>query len=122
MRLFLLLLFLNISFFSFSQNKALVRKIKKTPNMLALWTFKKHLDSTFHAQGGASSYPLHVTGSDIRQLKEGPLSGSSILLNGSNYLSLAHHKTGRLNIYGPGKQVTVLAWVKWSGEGTDFIG
>ena len=58
----------------------------------------------------------------VERIKEGPLSGYSIKLDGSNYLRLGNVITGRLNIYGEKKEVTVIAWIKWTGEQNGFVG
>ena len=56
-------------------------------------------------------FPLKENQGKIDRIKEGPLSGYSIRLDGSNYLSLDNASTGALNIYGEKQGVTVMAWV-----------
>jgi hypothetical protein len=58
----------------------------------------------------------------VDRVDEGPLSGHSIALDGSRYLTMDHDKTGKLNLYGQGQGVTVCAWVKWTGQQTGFVG
>jgi hypothetical protein len=99
-------------------NKALIQKMKSTENLVALWQFKEKAGKPKKALG-VSKCPLKESDGEILRLNEGPLSGHSILLNGEQYLSLSHSQVGALNIT---QEVTVLAWVKWSGEQTGFVG
>ena len=50
------------------------------------------------------------------------MSGFSATFGTGSYLSLAHSETGLLNIHGENQGVTVVAWVKWTGEQTGFVG
>jgi hypothetical protein len=102
-------------------NKELVDQIKTTEGLIALWTFKERQGKTRKAIG-EDKYPLTEGEGKVERISEGPLSGYSIKLNGSNYLKIANHKTGKLNIYGEEKGVTVIAWIKWTGEQTGFVG
>ena len=53
-------------------------------------------------------------------IKEGPLSGQSVLFDGANYLFIPYAETGVLNVQT--NAVTVVAWIKRTGEQTGFIG
>lgn len=55
----------------------------------------------------------------IKRIDEGPLSGQSIYLDGSSYLSIPYAQTGSLNV--KTNAVTVIAWIKWTGEQTGFV-
>ncbi len=117
---FLFLFLLGLPFLSMAQNKPLQSKIQKTPNLVVLWTFT-NTDSQVYESTGSSSFPLKPFGNQVQLIPEGPISGYSVGLDGTNYLKLTHSETGKLNIHGPGKEVTVLAWIKWSGQGTGFV-
>jgi hypothetical protein len=101
-------------------DKKLRREIRTTDGFVALWDFheKTGLD---RESCGKVPYPLREQGGKTLRIKEGPVSGYSIKLDGRNYLSLANSATGSLNIYGEKSEVTVIAWIKWSGEQTGFI-
>lgn len=67
-------------------------------------------------------FALHETNGTVPRVNEGPLSGYSVLFAGKAFLSLPNAETGKLNIHGKNQGVTVMAWVKWSGEQTGFVG
>lgn len=92
--------------------------ILETPNLVALWDFKEEQGQARLAQG---EFPLEEKNGLITRLDEGPLSGYSALFKDSVYLVLPNRQTGALNINGEGKEVTVMAWVKWRGS-TGFVG
>ena len=50
----------------------------------------------------------------------GPISGKCAEFDGKSYLTLPYSKTGALNV--KTNEVTVVAWVNWSGEGIGFVG
>jgi hypothetical protein len=102
-------------------NQQLVNVIKATDGLIALWTFKERPGKSRKAIG-VNRFPLDEANGRIDRIHEGPLSGYSIKLNGSNYLNLSNQKTGKLNIYGAEKELTVIAWIKWTGEQTGFVG
>ncbi|AWW00830.1 hypothetical protein DJ013_06770 [Arcticibacterium luteifluviistationis] len=99
-------------------NKALIQKLKATENLVALWQFKEKSGKSKKATGMAK-FPLKESDTGIKVLNQGPLSGHSIELTGNQYLTLANTEVKALNIT---EQVTVLAWVKWTGEQTGFVG
>lgn len=107
--------------FAHSQNQALIQKLKSTNNLISLWTFKEPPGKPRKAIG-KGKFPLKEANGEIERENEGPLSGYAIKLSGDNFLTLDHSKIGQLNIHGNGKQVTVIAWVKWTGEGVNFVG
>ncbi len=104
------------------QNKGntLKKEILKVPGCVALWDFSEKEGKPRKASG-LGSFPLKECNGKVPRVPEGPLSGYSIQLNGSNYLCLENKETGALNIYGRNQGVTVMAWVKWSGEQTGFV-
>ncbi len=102
-------------------NKKLIREITSTDGFVALWKFNEKPGKERKAVG-KGRFPLAEGNGNVERLKEGPVSGYSIRLDGSNYLSLSNTETEELNIAGTGKEVTVVAWVKWTGEQTGFVG
>lgn len=100
---------------------ALVRNVMTTPGLVALWDFKEKPGGERKAIG-RGAFPLREMNGKIDRAKEGPLSGYSAKLDGTNYLLLPHSATGALNIYGMNRGVTVMAWVKWTGEQVGFVG
>ncbi|SHO60247.1 LamG-like jellyroll fold domain-containing protein [Algoriphagus zhangzhouensis] len=110
-----------LSAYNNTGDSLLVDKVLKTSNLIALWTFEE--DSGIPRLSLTNqSLALLEGDKPIPKIDDGPLSGSSILLDGSSYLSIPNKKTGSLNISGPGRHVTLIAWVKWSGEQTGFVG
>jgi hypothetical protein len=89
--------------------------------LVALWDFKE-MPGEARMAAGKGDFPLKEAIGPIARVKEGPISGYSILLDGKNYLNLPHAGTGALNIFGDKRGVTVVAWVKWTGEQTGFVG
>lgn len=102
-------------------NEELIGRLKTTNGLVALWKFDEQTGKTRKACG-KGKFPLKEAGGKTERINEGPLSGYSIKLDGTNYLSLAHTKTGKLNIYGEKSEVTVIAWVKWAGKPNSFVG
>ncbi len=102
-------------------DKKLKDKLTSIKGFVALWDFKELPGNDRHAYG-LGNFPLREFNGQIPRVDEGPLSGYSIRLNGDQYLSLLNNKTGALNIYGKHAQVTIIAWIKWTGEQTGFIG
>jgi len=122
----LLVLFLLSTFISFGKtpapkgNPELVSKIKSTSGLVALWDFKEDAGKARKAYG-ERKFPLKEEKGLVPRVDEGPLSGYSALFRDSAFLLLPNSKTGKLNIYGKDRGVTVLAWVKWEGK-TGFVG
>ncbi len=102
-------------------NHMLKSKLTAIKGLVALWDFKELPGNDRQAEG-RGKFPLMEFNGPISRVDEGPLSGYSIRLNGDQYLSLGNDKTDELNIYGKDAQVTVIAWIKWTGEQTGFIG
>ena len=102
-------------------NNELINKIISTEGKVALWKFDEIAGKKRIAEG-ENRYPLREYGGSISRINEGPVSGYSIKLDGTNYLSLPNKKTRQLNISGKDSEVTVIAWIKWTGEQTGFVG
>ncbi len=121
--IFLLLLVASISYLSAQTNaqKKHMARLTKTKGLVALWDFKEAAGQYREARG-KGTFPLKETNGTLPRIDEGPLSGYSALFDGKTYLSLPQAETGKLNIHGQNQGVTVMAWVKWSGEKTGFVG
>jgi hypothetical protein len=102
-------------------NEMLVNKITSLDGLISLWKFSEDPGKERRASG-KGEFPLKESNGMVPRINEGPLSGYSILLDGTKYLTLSHSETGLLNIYGDRNEVTVVAWIKWTGEQTGFIG
>ena len=102
-------------------NEILVNKITSLDGMISLWKFSEDPGKERRASG-KGEFPLKESNGMVPRINEGPLSGYSIFLDGTNYLTLSHSETGLLNIYGDRNEVTVIAWIKWTGEQTGFVG
>jgi len=103
------------------RNKELISCIKSTNGFIALWKFDERPGQARKATGNGR-FPLKEGNGEIERRDEGPVSGYSMYLDGSKYLSLPNSKTTKLNIYGDEREVTIIAWVKWTGEQTGFVG
>jgi len=101
--------------------KKRIHQLKSTKNLVALWDFKEPEGQAKKALG-QGEFPLTEQNGTLPRMSEGPLSGYSIQFGNKAYLSLPNAAVGRLNIHGNKQGVTVLAWVKWTGEQTGFVG
>jgi len=101
-------------------NPELVSKIKSSSGLVAFWDFKEEAGKARKAFG-EGKFPLKEQKGTIPRIDEGPLSGYSALFRDSTFLRIPYPKTGKLNIYGKNRGVTVMAWVKWEGK-TGFVG
>lgn len=104
--------------FAGKHSRKLIRRIRKTPGLVAVWDFREPEGEPRKAN---DLFPLQEMGGPVKRIAEGPLSGYSALFENGTYLSLPHADTGKLNLHGRGQGVTVVAWVKWQG-GTGFVG
>jgi len=102
-------------------NNKLLETIQSTEGLIALWKFNEPPGKSRKASG-TCKYKLKEGSGPVETVNEGPLSGYSIKLDGTNYLSLSNDRTGKLNLFGNGQEVTVLAFIKWSGKQTGFVG
>ncbi|MFN5020735.1 MAG: hypothetical protein ACK5GP_03690 [bacterium] len=85
-----------------------------------MWDFREAAGNERVSLKG--NYALAETNGQIERNSEGPLSGYSAQFGQGPYLSLSNQKTKALNIHGQNQGVTVVAWVKWTGEQTGFVG
>jgi hypothetical protein len=106
---------------TYGQQEEKLNLLKSTKGIVALWDFKEPEGQPRIAYG-KGEFPLKEHNGAIPRLNEGPLSGFSAKLDGTSYLSLPHSETGALNIFGKRQAITVVAWIKWTGEQTGFIG
>ena len=120
MKYCLLLLCFCFSSKIFAQQTQLVKKVLSTKNLIALWDFREAAGNERVSLKG--NYALAETNGQIERNSEGPLSGYSAQFGQGPYLSLSNQKTKALNIHGQNQGVTVVAWVKWTGEQTGFVG
>lgn len=102
-------------------NSRVLKKVAATKNLVAVWDFSEK-EGTIRNAFGTRKYPLKEFDGTIPRVSEGPLSGYSAQFGNKAYLCLPGKQTGKLNIYGKGQGVTVVAWIKWTGEQTGFVG
>ena len=102
-------------------NEILVNKITSLEGMISLWKFSEDPGKERRASG-KGEFPLKESNGLVPRINEGPLSGYSIFLDGTTFLTLYHSQTGPLNINGDKSEVTLMAWIKWTGEQTGFVG
>lgn len=103
------------------KSTTLSEKILATKGLVAFWDFAEKPGHPRLAKG-LGSFPLKEMEGNVDRKDEGPVSGYSAFFDGTNYLSLPNAETGELNIYGKNASVTVVAWIKWTGEQTGFVG
>jgi hypothetical protein len=99
-------------------SKNLANRILATKGNIALWDFAENKNGYISKGAVAASLrndSLHMP----QQVAEGPLSGKSVLLDGSTFLYLPYQETGSLNV--KNNAVTIIAWIKWTGEQTGFV-
>lgn len=98
-------------------NAALYNKIMNTDGFVALWDFKESSGENRQAVKEDKLTLVDVK-NNVPRVAEGPLSGYSASFDGQSYLLIPNKEIGKLNIT---TAVTVIAWVKWTGEQTGFI-
>jgi len=119
-RKYYLIGFLLSTIFLSSCSRGILKQVLETPNLVAVWDFKEKKGQVRKARG-EGEFPLTERNGAILRVKGGPLSGYSSVFQDSVYLAMPNAETGSLNIYGKGREVTVMAWVKWK-ENTGFVG
>lgn len=87
-------------------------EISSIPGLVAFWDFSEDAGEDRVAKAGTGDYPLAEALSAVSVVEDGPFSGRSISLSGSNYLKLLSEDTGDLHIGPRGDEVTVVAWTK----------
>jgi len=103
------------------KSPALVQKLKTTQGLVAFWDFKEKEGHARKARG-MGKFQLQEMNGTLPRINDGPLSGYSAQFENKAYLCLPNSHTGKLNIFGKDQGVTVMAWVKWTGEQTGFVG
>jgi len=99
------------------EGQQLLKKIKSTKGLVAVWNFSEEAGMPRHAKSNMGTFNLLEKNAAVERVTDGPLSGFAARFTGGGYLSLDSSLTGRLNINGKGAGVTVMAWVKWEGKG-----
>lgn len=94
-----------------------LKRIKSTKGLVAVWDFSEGAGIPRQAESNMGAFSLQEKNGTIERVAGGPLSGFAARFTGNSYLSLDSSLTGKLNIYGRGASVTVMAWVKWEGKG-----
>ena len=87
--------------------------IEKPAGFVAAWDFS----DSFKSRCGR--FEMKNVGG-VKISEGGPVSGRCAEFDGKNYLTRPYADTGALNV--KTNAVTVVAWVKWSGEGIGFVG
>ncbi|MFO0956567.1 MAG: hypothetical protein U0800_03760 [Isosphaeraceae bacterium] len=86
--------------------------VRKTPGLVAFWTFGEPTGSPRLSVGTREKHPLAEVGGPIERVAGGPYSGYSADLNGRQYFRIPYAETGDLNISGPQAKVSMFAVVK----------
>lgn len=94
--------------------------IENKDGLVAYWDFSGNDASSQVSKGNVAAKLLPKGKSEIKVVNDGPLSGRSVELDGTNYLMVPYTETGKLNV--KTNQVTVVAWVNWTGKQTGFVG
>lgn len=104
-----------------NDNQNRINQVKATKSLVALWDFKES-EGQVRKAIGQGEFALKEQNGTLSRIPEGPLSGYSTQFGNKAYLTLLHSEVGKLNIYGKKQGVTVIAWIKWTGEQTGFVG
>jgi hypothetical protein len=99
-------------------SKNLTDRILATRGNIALWDFAENKNG-YISKGAVAALLRNDSLHMPQQAVEGSLSGKSVLLDGSTFLYLPYKETGQLNV--KNNAVTVIAWIKWTGEQTGFV-
>lgn len=86
--------------------------VEKMPGLVGFWTFGEAPGQPRVSSGTKEKHPLTEVGGPIARVEGGPFSGSSIDLNGRQYLKIPYAQTGDLNISGSDAQVSMFAVVR----------
>ena len=99
----------------------LKERIEDTKGLVAFWDFKE-IEGQNRTSVGLNNFQLKETNGTLARIDEGPISGYSTLFGNCAYLVLPNSETGFLNISGDDASITVVAWLKWTGEQIGFVG
>jgi hypothetical protein len=105
----------------YAQDQKKIEQLRASKGLVALWDFKEPAGDK-RAAVGKEKFLLTEMNGRLPRIEEGPLSGYSTLFGNGAFLSLAADQAGALNIFGKGQGITVIAWIKWTGEQTGFVG
>lgn len=94
-------------------------RIQQMEGLVALWDFKEKTGED-RLPVNTASFPLSDVDKRVIRMDEGPLSGYSAFFDGQSYLRLSRDVVGELDI--KTGEVTVIAWIKRTGESIGFIG
>lgn len=93
-------------------------KIFKTPGLISYWDFAEY-NNGYVSKGPHKAHLRSGTSADPVVVDDGPLSRKSVKLDGDDFLFIPYKETGALNVQT--NAVTVVAWIKWTGEQTGFV-
>jgi len=103
----------------FSQEKNIEKKIEKTHGLISYWDFDLKRSNPKQSKGKVHVNLREGNSKEVLIVKEGPLSGYSVSLEGDNFLYVPYSETGALNV--KNNAVTVIAWIKWIDFNNCFI-
>ncbi|MFP4356203.1 MAG: PEP-CTERM sorting domain-containing protein [Phycisphaerae bacterium] len=87
--------------------------IQSIDNLVGFWDFSEAAGSARISKGTTTAHALQEQGGAITRVADGPISGYSAYLNGSDqFFGILHENTGDLNISGPDAQVSMIAFIK----------
>ena len=104
---------------SLSPNSKAVRQVLRNKHLVAFWDFSEE-EGDAKRDKSKNGFILQEYGNTpIPVVEEGPVSGRSVRLDGASYFAIPYRQSGKLNVRT--NEVTVIAWVKWSGKQTGFV-
>lgn len=104
---------------SLSSDSRAVRQALRNRHLVAFWDFSEE-EGCAKRDKSQNGFILQEYGNTpIPVVEEGPVSGRSVRLDGASYFAIPYRQSGKLNVRT--NEVTVIAWVKWSGEQTGFV-
>ncbi|MBC6366179.1 LamG domain-containing protein [Algoriphagus sp. AK58] len=83
-------------------------------SLVAFWDFSEEKGEPRKSKSfvGHKSYYLLEGNGGISKINEGPISGTSAVIENERWFFIPRDSLGDLNIFGKNAQVTVMAWVK----------
>jgi hypothetical protein len=83
-------------------------------SLIAFWDFSEELGEVRKSSSfkDRKSYHLMEGNGPVKKVNEGPIGGSSALIEEGNWFFVPRDSLGELNIFGKDAQVTIVAWVK----------
>lgn len=89
------------------------------PGLIAFWDFNQSEGNPLESKGETAFNLKNGIDKKVQIVKEGPISGHSVLFEGDNFLYIPYKNTAALNV--KTNAVTVIAWVKWAGLNNSFV-